>query len=82
MMQGLSSRSCCLLSAAPVHVSRSRMCLSRQINNGRLAMIGIMGFLAAAKVPGSVPGCPPVASYSGEIMAPFSADFTFAGLLG
>merc|ERR1712060_938769 len=55
--------------------------LVTEINNGRLAMIGIMGFLAAAKVPGSVPGCPPVASYSGEIMTPFSADFTFAGLL-
>ena len=26
------------------------------MNNGRLAMIGIMAFMAEAKVPGSVPG--------------------------
>merc|ERR1712083_805652 len=41
-----------------------------EINNGRLAMLGIMSFVAAAKVPGSVPlltgVIPP---YAGEPMA-------------
>ena len=47
--------------------------LKKEINNGRLAMIGIMGFLAEGKVEGSVPvlkGIIP--SYGGEPMAPFS----------
>jgi len=50
-----------------------------EINNGRLAMIGIMGFLAEQKVPGSVPALGGlVKPYAGEVMAPFSA--TDAGL--
>jgi hypothetical protein len=48
--------------------------LQMEINNGRLAQIGIMGFLAEQKVPGSVPALSGmVPSYSGEVMAPFSA---------
>lgn len=46
--------------------------LVKEINNGRLAMLGIFGFLCEAKIPGSVPllsGLIP--SYSGEVMAPF-----------
>jgi hypothetical protein len=52
--------------------------LISELNNGRLAMIGIMGFMAADKVPGSVPLLEGIArSYSGDSMAPFSSDFSF-----
>merc|ERR1719276_108349 len=48
--------------------------LLAEVNNGRLAMIGIMAFMAEAKLPGSVPGLVgKVAPYSGECMAPFAA---------
>lgn len=46
--------------------------LIKEINNGRLAMIGIMGFLAEQKLDGAVPllkGLVP--HYDGEPMAPF-----------
>lgn len=53
-----------------------------EINNGRLAMFGIMGFLAADKVPGSVPLLDSVArSYAGNVMVPFSNDFTLGPLI-
>ena len=47
-----------------------------EVNNGRLAMIGIMGFLAEGVTPGSVPllkGVIP--SYNGNVMIPFEGDF-------
>merc|ERR1719265_470424 len=51
--------------------------LQIEINNGRLAMIGLMGFLAEGAVPGSVPvltnlGIPS----SGEINVMSPLDFT------
>jgi len=50
-----------------------------EINNGRLAMLGIFGFLAESKLQGSVPFISSlVKPYAGEIMAPFSK--TDAGL--
>jgi len=52
--------------------------LNAEINNGRLAMLGIFGFLSAGKVPGSVPFLngviPP---YAGEPMAPFAEGDSF-----
>jgi len=47
--------------------------LVSEINNGRLAMLGILGFLSAQVAPGSVPllnGVVP--AYDGEPMAPFT----------
>jgi len=46
--------------------------LIKELNNGRLAMIGIIGFLSEQKVEGSVPLLKGVVShYAGEPMAPF-----------
>lgn len=51
--------------------------LVAEINNGRLAMIGIFSLLAADAVPGSVPFLNDIAQpYDGDIMAPFGADFS------
>merc|ERR1719258_702049 len=46
--------------------------LNAEVNNGRLAMIGLFGFLAAAKVPGSVPALTFIPAYSGDLMQPFN----------
>ena len=46
--------------------------LAVEINNGRLAMLGIFGFLTADKIPGSVPVLGGIASpYDGEPMIPW-----------
>jgi len=44
-----------------------------ELNNGRLAQIGIMAFVSEAKVPGAVPGLAGlnIAQYTGEVMAPW-----------
>ena len=52
--------------------------LKAEINNGRLAMLGIFGFLSAQTVPGSVPVLTSIVKpYTGDVMAPFSSDFSF-----
>jgi hypothetical protein len=46
-----------------------------EVNNGRLAMLGIMAFLAEAKIPGSVPLLTGIIKpYAGEPMAPFDVS--------
>jgi len=57
---------------ANVPAEKKQSLLVTEINNGRLAMLGIFGFLSEAKVEGSVPllkGI--VSSYAGDPMAPF-----------
>jgi len=50
--------------------------LRAEINNGRLAMIGIMGFLAEQKVAGAVPALSGIVQpYDGEPMAPFVKNY-------
>jgi len=58
----------------PEQLERGRLV---EINNGRAAMLGIMGFVAAASIDGSVPALNGlIAHYDGEVMAPFSAGDT------
>merc|ERR1712205_95892 len=52
--------------------------LVTEINNGRLAMLGIFGFLSDQKIEGSVPLLKGVVSaYAGDPMVPFSSTITW-----
>jgi len=56
---------------------RGRKC---EVNNGRLAMIGLLSLLSESSTPGSVPaldGFESFPQYAGNVMIPFSNDFTF-----
>jgi hypothetical protein len=55
--------------------------LLAEVNNGRLAMIGLMGFLSESAVPGSVPGLAGVGirPYDGNVIIPFEGQFSFLG---
>jgi hypothetical protein len=49
--------------------------LIKELNNGRLAQIGIMGFVAASKVDGSVPFLTGIIKhYDGDVMQPFEGN--------
>merc|ERR1712061_595251 len=46
--------------------------LLMEVNNGRLAMLGLFAFISEARVPGSVPVLTgKILPYAGEVMAPF-----------
>ena len=67
MAGGPVTHSCASIFSISVDSRFSR--LRTEINNGRLAMLGIMAFLAESKVPGSVPALNGlgIAPYSGEV---------------
>jgi hypothetical protein len=51
-----------------------------EINNGRLAMLGLFSLLAESKAPGAVPALKGlIPEYSGSYMAPFSGNFSLFG---
>merc|ERR1711920_146246 len=55
--------------------------LNIEINNGRLAMLGLFSLISEARVPGAVPALSGlIKPYDGEVMGPFTA--ADAGLPG
>jgi hypothetical protein len=56
--------------------------LNIEVNNGRLAMLGLMSFISEAKVPGAVPALSGlIKPYDGQPMAPFSENDANLGLV-
>jgi hypothetical protein len=54
--------------------------MNAEINNGRLAMLGLMSLVAEARVPGAVPALAgKIKPYDGEVMAPWNAGDGLAG---
>ena len=54
--------------------------LQVEINNGRLAQLGLLSLLSQSVTPGSVPALDGFANfpqYAGNVMIPFSNDFSF-----
>jgi len=63
----------------PEQLERGRLV---ELNNGRLAQLGLMGFLSESTIPGSVPLLKGLGlSYDGEVMAPFTKNiFSYADM--
>merc|ERR1719316_1342102 len=56
--------------------------LNIEVNNGRLAMIGLMSLVSEAKVPGAVPALAgQLKKYDGEPMAPFNENDASLGFM-
>ena len=61
--------------AAPHDTRQAHTYVLVLLPTGRLAMLGIFGFLAESKIPGAVPAQSGlIKPYAGEYMAPFSSD--------
>jgi hypothetical protein len=56
--------------------------LNIEINNGRLAMLGLMSLVSEAKVPGAVPALAGlIKKYDGQVMGPFSENDASLGFV-
>jgi len=56
--------------------------LNIEINNGRLAMLGLMSLVSEAKVPGAVPALAGlIKKYDGQVMGPFSENDVSLGFV-
>jgi hypothetical protein len=56
--------------------------LNAEVNNGRLAMLGLMSLISEAKVPGAVPALAGlIKKYDGQPMAPFTENDASLGLV-